>query len=393
MGGNLINFFRLRRLSGLDEEGLVAKVKGKRWVVAGSRNEEDALAFLTNDRRYRLLAANVYRSKKPSNQINWFVLPKLYFLPKYLPFLLDTFQRSPSHFWRVFHLLIHGVGCLENQLVVLRQYRPEAIVISNDHYPFVRALSVAARQLGIPTVYLQHASVKDDFPPLICDLSLLDGPDALAKYQYENKRLESMVLLVGSPKYDGTCALVNKSTVIRRLGISYSLYDDPKLVDGLSRKLVERFPEWTITVRPHPRDMRAFPGTGNTSKIHFSNALEESALEFLSQQDAIISSDSAVHLEAVLLNVNSIFFPITMLRPSRMDSYGFVKSNLVPAIYSESELISLLLAWETSRPQVQYKGADYDAGILADDGISAKQRTFQAIDRLIRQDAQHLAYS
>src|SRR5690606_18182252 len=54
-------------------------------------------------------------------------------------------------------------------------YKPKNIFFSNDHTPAARALLIAAKDLSIKTIYLQHAAVSTIFPPLNFSLSLLDG--------------------------------------------------------------------------------------------------------------------------------------------------------------------------------------------------------------------------
>lgn len=373
--GNLWNTLKLR---GIDEPGLV----GKRWLVAGSRNEEDAVAFLLEDDRYRLVPANVYRPRGAGTRVNWYPRPKWWYLPRYWTFLRVARRADPTHFRRVFQHLLHGVGTYENHLAVLRRYRPEVVVVSHDHLPSIRALALAARKLGIPTVYLQHASVREDFPPLVYDLSLLDGEDALAKYRAGGKEISGRVELVGSPKYDAFRDRINTSTTVRRFGLPYGFFDDPARVADLARAVSDRFPEWAVTVRPHPRDERPFPLDAAGPGVTLSLGKDESAFDFLARQDAMASSDSAIHLEATLLNVSSFFVPFVMLDPQPADGYGFVAAGLVPAVPTLEELLTTLDGIRDDRPEVSHRARPYDAGV-GRAGWSSTARSRAAIDALL----------
>ena len=57
---------------------------------------------------------------------------------------------------------------------LLRRLAPSAVLVANDHVMWTRTLVQAAREQGIPTCYLQHASVTENFPPLSFDYAFLD---------------------------------------------------------------------------------------------------------------------------------------------------------------------------------------------------------------------------
>ncbi len=59
---------------------------------------------------------------------------------------------------------------------------PRAIVQANDHSPARVALSMVAKALGIPRIYVQHAEVSPAFPPLDMDHAVLRNARSLATY-------------------------------------------------------------------------------------------------------------------------------------------------------------------------------------------------------------------
>ncbi|MEO0732480.1 MAG: hypothetical protein AAFZ52_06570 [Bacteroidota bacterium] len=356
--------------------GFQADMVGKRWVVVGTRNHENSVAFLAEKAPYVLVAANFYDAKGDHRKIDWYPRSKLSYLPAYWSFFWHARRQAPGHFREVFHHLGHGMGVLENQWHVLRRYRPELIVLSNDHLPWYRALTVAARALGIPTVYLQHACVADNFPPLRNDLSLLDGQDALDKYRAHDKPIYGRVELVGMAKYEQYRELRNPSDRLQSLSIPYNLTDDLDQIKETVTYLRTALPGVTITLRKHPRDDRPFSITG----VRWSDSRQEPALEFLRTQDAIIAGESSIHLEAALMNVSSVYFQFQPKGVVITDHYGFIANGLVPVVEDRNQLMELLRNWTERRPN----RVDQLAYYSADPGPAGSQeRIRRAIEELV----------
>lgn len=372
-GGNLWLSFKHR-------VGFKPGLVGQRWVVAGTRNQETSLSFLVKDERYQLVRANFYQAQGSAWEIDWYPRPKVFHLPRYLGFFWRVWRQNPGHFRQVFHILGHGVGMLENHRSVLKKYRPEVIVLSNDHLPWFRALTIAARELAIPTVYLQHACVADNFPPLRNDLSLLEGEDALIKYQAGGKSITGKVALVGMPKYEQYREKRNASTSLHRLGIPYNLTDNLPRIAQTVAAIQAALPEVEITLRKHPRDLRPYPEELGKS-VRWSDAQQEPALRFLQHQDVIISGESSIHLEAALMNVSSIYYSFQSGEYPVTDHYGFIANGLITEAKGEEALLKQLAAYEVQRPVPADKLGYY---VAATPGQSSEQRVCMEIETLLR---------
>lgn len=314
---------------------------GERWVVVGTRNQETSLQFLFNQEKYHLVRANFYHSLVDGSAVNWYPRPKLYFLFNYIGLLFTLFRADPQHFFKVFHHIGHGIGLLENHREVLKAYKPELIVLSNDLLPWFRALSVAARELSIPTVYIQHACVSDIFPPLCNDLNLLDGQDALDKYATPGKTISGRVALIGMAKYDQYQKLKNMSSTVKRISIAYNQIDSLSEIKDLINLITTTFPELELTLRKHPRDNRSLTHS-HKKHIRWSDAREVSALEYLRSQDVIIAGESSIHLEAALMNVTSIQYDLSARPGGPVDYYGFIANGLIEHAHSKVELIRII---------------------------------------------------
>lgn len=372
--GNLYKNVRFREPVGQD-------IKGQPWVVCGTTNQEDSTGFLV-DRGYRLVATNDYKSRRPANRINWFRWPKIICLPKYLPFLWRAYRENPTHFSRVFQILIHGVGAYENQLRVLRRFRPSIIVMSNDHLPFYRALSLAARAEGIPTVYLQHAPVAEDFPALLNDLALLDGQDAYDKYHRPGLPAPAgKVLVTGKASYDAFAHLKQEGNKVKVVGIAYAMADEPACVAETVTRLCAAFPEIRFIVRKHPLDVRplSLPVSRN---ITLSDARATPVFEFLQQLDVLVAGESGIHLEGALLNVPSVYYQFLMNPGVPGDNYGLLAKELMPHARSVTEVESILEKYKKQRPDVRSRAGYFVANLEGEWAGRVSERVWEEVESL-----------
>ena len=76
---------------------------------------------------------------------------------------------------------IDAPGVIFTYFKILKKYKPECVILSNDHIMYMKALELVCEDLGIPTIYVQHASVSNAFPELHFKYSFLDGKDTLDK--------------------------------------------------------------------------------------------------------------------------------------------------------------------------------------------------------------------
>lgn len=368
-------------LSLTDRPPVNPALKNKKWLVAGTRNQEVSLDFLRNH-DFLMIPANFYPARYPAGRVNWYPLPKIWYFFRYAGFFLREARNNPRHFSRVFQELFHGVGVYENQLRVLNIYRPEVIVISNDIMPWFRSLTLTARQLDIPTVYLQHAPVGSDFSPLIVDLALLEGQDTLDKYTHGKPPAEGAVEIVGMARFEPYAQRVNTSKRVSRVGVAVSLADDLDVVTEVVAALL-KIPELVITVRQHPRDARPFR-INAAPNLRSSDATETPALAFLAEQDLIIAGETGIHLEAALLNVSSVYFNFSAEKAVPVDSYGFLRQGLMPAVGTVEELMENVTAWKAVRPPVKDKAAHYVANADQRFVGSSQDRILRAIAGLLR---------
>ncbi|QMU28984.1 glycosyltransferase family protein [Adhaeribacter radiodurans] len=337
-------------------------ISGKVWLYVVSKNNYESLQFIKVALPEAVFVAGQNKqigiyNKQVTRLPTRF---KIFYYYKFIPLLLGLYQLKGKRALRFFDLIYTAVGYYELSLKYLQKYRPIAIIFANDHNTDPRALLIAAKEVGIPTIYLQHASVSTNFPPLSFDLSLLEGQDSLDKYRACGPVLGE-VKLIGMPKADKYLANKNSSTTIESIGVCANIIDETDRIKELLTRLVQEFPDKKISFRPHPSDRRNFNFINQISPgIQFSNAKVEPAFDFLQKQDVIIAADSSIHLEAVMLNILSIYY---RLEKSNFvdDYYGYVRHQLVEKAADLNDLTFLISSYELNRPQVSGRAKYYNA--------------------------------
>ncbi|MGV3504282.1 MAG: hypothetical protein ACO1O1_11270 [Adhaeribacter sp.] len=339
-------------------------LRGKIWLYVVSKNNYESLKFLQQHLPGAVFVAGqnkqigIYNQQVNRLSTRW----KLFYYYKF-PFLLaGLWKQKGPRAWRFFDLIFQATGYYELSLGYLRRYQPRAIIFANDHNTDPRALLLAAKALQVPTAYIQHASVSTSFPPLVFDLSLLEGPDALDKYRLCGP-VSGQVEFIGMPKADPYLANKNLRPGIRHVGVCTNTMDDLEAVHVLLVVLREHFPDWVIALRPHPSDRRNFDFLDTIpGPVYLSDSKTEPAFDFLQKQDALIAADSSIHLEATMLNILSFYYRFGHSN-FVYDYYGYVQNHLVEAAPDLPGLLTLLKKYAANRPVVYEKARYYNAVI------------------------------
>lgn len=244
-----------------------------------------------------------------------------------------------------FYWLSYGVYILVRQ--VLRKTNPDLIVLANDHVMWTRVFILAARDADIPTVYIQHASVTERFPPLTVDYALLEGKDTAEKYATRGKS-KTKAFLIGIPRLDQYFSKINYDHSLQTIGVCVGLQNTPEQLEPLCRALQQHTSTFKFVLRPHPADPRkeAWQKIASEANWQFSNNAED-AFQYLSRVDAIVSGDSNILLEAVLMNVNAICYDFS---GENLDWYGFQKHGLVEYFSEPNSIVQYLYELLDSLP-------------------------------------------
>jgi hypothetical protein len=257
--------------------------------------------------------------------------------------------------------------------------KPKAIVVVNDHVYSTRILMFWAEKMRIPSFYIQHASVTEGFPILDMKHALLEGNDAREKYLKAGSD-PSKISLIGIPKLDQHFTRINKGSVIRTLGVATNGLETLEQVFDLIVWIQHNFPDLDIYYRPHRFEyygkrkplLQDFLEKIKALKkpIRISSPFYQNVMDYLSELDCLIAGDSGIHLEAVWLNVTSIYFNNG---GSFFDYYGFVKKNLVLHAKTRDELQNIIQQNRMDRAPVRHRAKHYCATINTEhDGKSSQ---------------------
>jgi hypothetical protein len=336
------------------------QLRGAVWLYVVSANNYEALKFIREARPDAVLLAgqgkNIGRYAGVVNRLS--LRRKILYYWQYPAALLGLRQQVGRRALRFFDLIFYAIGYYEVYRRALRHYRPQAVVFANDHNDDARALLLACRAEGVPTAYVQHASVSTSFPPLSFDLSLLEGQDALDKYRLCGP-VYGRVELVGMPKADGFLSQRNTAPQVRRVAVACNLLDQlPALTETLTY-LLRELPGLTFTLRPHPGDRRDFTALRQAlPPLQWSNPQQENVFEFLQTHDALVAADTSTHLEATLLNVASVYYRFSP-SPTVVDYYGYAAHGLSEWAHSLPELVAALARLAQHKPADLYRRAAY----------------------------------
>lgn len=241
----------------------------------------------------------------------------------------------------------------------LRKIQPRVVVFGSDHAVEQRVIRKAAREENIKTVYIQHASVTDEFPVLEFDYALLQGMDTLKTYDKIGES-KTIVYLVGNPKLDGYQQNINRKNTVDTLGICTNKLDPIRRVEELIIKIKAYFPEMHVILRPHPGDAKAQEWQQLAKKyaLEFSNSKTEDSFHYLSRIDCIIAGNSNIHLEAVLLNVYPLFFDFA-LKP-KLVQYSFLKEGLCEYYADIETLFGKIRELKLHKDDIRHRAKPYN---------------------------------
>ncbi|PKV62706.1 glycosyltransferase family protein [Pontibacter ramchanderi] len=370
--GNLV--MRLLRMAGYTLVRLLGnlfktvekpeQLQDKVWLYVVSQNNYDSLHFLEAAIPDAVMVAGQSKAIGRYNQAvaRISLRKKLLYYYKFLPLFFQFLAQRKHRTLRFVDLLYDAVGFYEVYLQKLKKYRPQAIVFANDHNADARALLLAAKELGIPTIYVQHSSVSHLFPPLAFNLSLLEGQDSLDKYKLCGP-VTGRVEFIGMPKADKFVLHRNRSKQVKTLGIACNLMDLTEEVQQLVRNISRDFPELRILLRPHPRDKRSYTfATGISPNITLTTPRQQSVFEYLQGIDMLVSGNSGIHLEAVLLNVWSVYYNFNP-KEELHDYYGFVAQGLIEEAISYDALRPMIAQGIAHKPEVYRRASYYHATV------------------------------
>lgn len=231
------------------------------------------------------------------------------------------------------------------------------MVFANDHLLINRCLIELAEKLCIKSLYVQHASITELFPPLRFDYSFLDGEESYQKY-FKIGNMRGNIYITGSPRFD---AFSNYKQVKKKydIGIALNELDSSAKVLELCNYL-KHFCSSNIIVRPHVSmttqqfDKNVF----QNNNIDVSDPEKDLSYVFLSEVKIMIANESGIHLDAALMGVPSVLYNFS--DNELLDYYGFINKGLIKKCGTYDELVKEIEVY-SHHPQkvIRYYAASY----------------------------------
>lgn len=299
----------------------------------------------------------------PKWRMYWYAIPHLFELIKEIynanPEKRVIIKRFFAKFWMMY-------GCNKEAGELLDFYQPQMLVMANDHLPFHRALMREANVRNIPTVYVQHAAVTEEFPPLGFSYSLLDGEDSYNKYKTKAET-EGQIYLCGGIRFDAIKDVKHNKPQNLTVGVAINLMDDESLVKdtciAIKNGILEN-DKAELILRPHPQmQLDVWHEWCDANDIRFSYAKEESSFQFLSRISVLVSNQSSIHLDAAMCHTPSIIFKFS--KNDMDDSFSFVRNGLTVKADNLEKLLTLVVKSDQCVPEakaVKYYNCSYGTG-------------------------------
>ena len=214
----------------------------------------------------------------------------------------------------------------------------ELIIMANDHNLESRCVIESSERNNIKTLYIQHASITESFPPLSFSYSFLDGMESYKKYNRIGK-MKGIIFLTGSPRFDEIYSF-KSTTKIYDIGIALNMLDSCDKAMELCRYLQNHF-STKIIIRPHPRMGNLFNAQlFKKQGLIISDSIQESSFSFLSKIKFLIANESSIHLDSALMGVPSLLYNFS--DSSILDWYYYIKNGLIKVANSKEDVVAKL---------------------------------------------------
>lgn len=233
------------------------------------------------------------------------------------------------------------------------------VVFSHDHSPFEKALVRSANSCGHTSVYIQHASVTDIFPPLFASYSLLDGLQAADTYLKIGGG--SGKAIVTGRQY-GLTQRAKPASDLTPMICTSPLDTEEVWIDVVRFLKAKNF---SIRLRPHPADRRIglWQDFSNKHNILFEDSKKTNLKSAMASSNMVFAGASNVLLEAALSGCLPVQVEFTAnIERGLADYYGFIKQGIALAVYPstiESDLERVLATSMSS--QFLLAASYYDA--------------------------------
>ena len=303
-------------------------------------NNNENLAFsnvLNLDDSHYLIGNDRYINGFPIVKI---YITSLFFVPVILLHYLitkdDIKKLSFKYVFDFYCLTFAAILIIPNYL---NKLKPSKIIVSNHTRPFQRIIMQLYSKKGLG--YLQHATLVSKMPSFTgFDYILVDGNDSLNKLK-ASKSFNNNIYLIGNCKYDKFLSYTKINKDLKSIGICVTNADYFDDIISVVKEIKSIYPSIKLYLRPHPVDPRfkKFKDICSRNEIMFSDSRKISSFNFLKSVNLLIAGDSNIHMEALCMNIPSIYLNF---ENKKNDWYGFLKYKIIYNGSSINQLIDII---------------------------------------------------
>ncbi|MEX0719991.1 MAG: hypothetical protein WD059_04935 [Balneolaceae bacterium] len=329
------------------------------------KNKTNIAFYITSENQYAIAKniiqdSDVYYHRKESLSGNRFPLLLSYIISCFfIPLLIHNHIKLSKIKKKLYinkldyNLLMYGhyIVCR----FLFKNYN--MVILLNDHEMWTRVAKIAAEDEGVKTIYIQHASINENFPVLDFDIAFLDGQYSKDTYKKIGVSNDTQIYLVGSPKYDrykrDLTAFKDSRDILL---LCVNLKDELELIDNFLKKESSSYE--TIILRSHPSDRRNWNKI--ISKYNLKKSTNKEIYEDLKLSTRQIASESNVHLDALMSGVMTYYVNFTS--SEIQDHYDFIKNGLI-TLYNEREALDLEKVKKALKYYMHSIGETYDGRV------------------------------
>lgn len=354
------------------------EIKGKKWLHVISMNTYRSIHPLI-DETYSCVNIG-FELNLPFSEIVFLKYPlKLFGVFFFIPNLIFLTACKGFRSIKILDVIFYASGAYISSWFLLKKFAPKCIVFSNDHNFDSRALLLAAKSLSIPCIYIQHASISKNFPPLLFDLALLEGQDSKDKYEQIEPIINCKVDLIGNPKFDNYINSRRNISTIKTIGIFTNILDLELSVIEIIELLSSN--NYRILYRPHPRQKYSIK---HKLISEYSNSNDENIFDALKKIDLLISGNSTSHLDAAIMNIPSISY--LFHEHEFKDTYGYVEKGLSKLCRNKKELLEQIMKFEKNGLEQFYLKAKHYNANIENNGVRSTKLAKLHIDKFLKEN-------
>lgn len=245
---------------------------------------------------------------------------------------LIHYKKSDSFF--AFQLLTTAAARIYFEKHML-DCKAKILILANDHSPMQVGIRDASHELGIHSIYCQHAPISKLYPPLKFSLSILSDQASLSTYKKCGSIIGETTILAS---FDDSFISFFPIDTISVVGFCLSKVWSKKHTIKRLKELCAHPTVRRIILRSHPENDICIKALLAVDDCIEENKYQNSVMDFANSCDLIVVPGSGITIE--LLHYGKACIYLNDIDQLGSDPHNFVSVGLLPD-YSQQSLSDL----------------------------------------------------